>query len=104
MSETEDECKAKQQGQDLGSVTTHQPRQSAPSNSRVCSMLRQTGGSCIQGPVLRTIQRFGKLGRRSGQNAAEANARDSDNGMKNAKYMFISLDEAGSHVKVKHFR
>lgn len=58
----------------------------------------------FQGPVLRTIQRFGKLGRRSGQNAVEANGRNSEHNMKDAKYMFISIDEAGSHVKVKHFR
>lgn len=50
----------------------------------------------VQGPILRTIQRFGKLGRRSGKG--------NENTMKDTKYMFISIDEAGSHVRVKHFR
>ena len=50
----------------------------------------------LQGPILRTIQRFGKLGRRSGKG--------NENTMKDTKYMFISIDEAGSHVRVKHFR
>ena len=56
----------------------------------------------VQGPILRTIQRFGKLGRRSGRNNADGNC--NENAMKDAKYMFVSIDEAGSHVKVKHFR
>jgi len=52
--------------------------------------------SYLQGPILRTIQRFGKLGRRSGKG--------NENTMKDTKYMFISIDEAGSHIRVKHFR
>ena len=54
----------------------------------------------LQGPILRTIQRFGKLGRRSGA----ASESGSEGVMKNAKYMFISIDEAGSHVGMRHFR
>lgn len=56
-----------------------------------------------EGAILRTIQRFGKLGRRSGQNSSDPDGRNG-NAMKDAKYMFISIDEAGSHVRVKHFR
>lgn len=54
--------------------------------------------------MLRTIQRFGKLGKRSGMNSSKGTSKGSANAMKDAKYMFISIDEAGSHVKVKHFR
>jgi hypothetical protein len=55
-----------------------------------------------QGPVLRSIQRFGRLGKRSGNVPPEA--RSSKDKIKEAKYMYLSIDEAGTHVNVRRFR
>lgn len=55
-----------------------------------------------QGPVLRSIQRFGRLGKRSGNVPPEA--RHSKDKIKEAKYMYLSIDEAGTHVNVRRFR
>ena len=58
---------------------------------------------CVrQGPVLRSIQRFGRLGKRSGNVPPEA--RHSKDKIKEAKYMYLSIDEAGTHVNVRRFR
>lgn len=56
----------------------------------------------VQGPVLRSIQRFGRLGKRSGNVPPEA--RNSKDKIKEAKYMYLSIDEAGTHVNVRRFR
>jgi hypothetical protein len=52
--------------------------------------------------VLRSIQRFGRLGKRSGNVPPEA--RHSKDKIKEAKYMYLSIDEAGTHVNVRRFR
>ncbi len=54
---------------------------------------------CI-GPVLRPIQRFGRVGKRSGPEAPKNQAGQ----LKNYKYMYLSLDEAGTHVGGGRFR
>ena len=58
--------------------------------------------ACAQGPVLRSIQRFGRLGKRSGNVPPEA--KHSKDKIKEAKYMYLSIDEAGTHVNVRRFR
>ena len=72
----------------------------------LCSLLPgglSDGSLCwLQGPVLRSIQRFGRLGRRSGQLPEDAqNGKDK---VKEAKYMYLSIDEAGTHVNFRRFR
>ncbi len=52
--------------------------------------------------MLRSIQRYGRLGRRSG-NVPEELLESSDK-IKEAKYMYLSIDEAGTHVGVRRFR
>ena len=56
----------------------------------------------LQGKVLKPLQRMGQLGKRSGNNMPQ----DADimKGMKGPKYMYLSIDEAASHVNVRHFR
>ena len=56
----------------------------------------------MQGPVLRSIQRYGRLGRRSG-NVPEESLESRDK-IKEAKYIYLSIDEAGTHVGVRCFR
>lgn len=50
-----------------------------------------------QGPVMRALQRFGKLGKRN-------KAGDSQSSMKSPSRLYLSLDEACSHVNAKAFR
>eukprot|EP00884_Botryococcus_braunii_P004200 jgi/Botrbrau1/13781/Bobra.0056s0033.1 len=54
-----------------------------------------------EGAVLRPIQRYGKLGRRCGQPSQEELAPDRQ---KDPKYLFLSIDEACTHVKAALFR
>ena len=49
----------------------------------------------MQGPILRPIQRLGKLGKRS--NVPNAEAAD-PNQTKDPKFVYLSIDECGSHV------
>ena len=59
-----------------------------------------------EGPTLRAIQRFGKLGKRSGTTPSPSPRgldRTSSN-MKDSRYMYISLDEAVTHVGCRCFR
>ena len=49
----------------------------------------------LQGPILRPIQRLGKLGKRS--NVPNAEAAD-PNQTKDPKFVYLSIDECGSHV------
>jgi len=64
------------------------------------------------GPVLRAIQRFGRLGKRTGAAAAQSSAAvataaasGTGNGsMKDPRFMYVSFDEAGTHVSAKAFR
>ena len=55
--------------------------------TRTCCMRERR----CEGPVLRAIQRFGKLGRHSTQPAAVG-------GLKQAKNLFVAIDEASNHV------
>lgn len=83
-----------------------------------------------EGPILRAIQRYGRLGRRSGgpetltddeppatksgrqrsktskaAAAASASARkEKDHELKDARFMYLSIDEASTHVGVRYFR
>ena len=52
--------------------------------------------------MLRSIQRYGRLGRRSGNVPEEA--LESRDKIKEAKYIYLSIDEAGTHVGVRCFR
>lgn len=57
------------------------------------------------GPVLRAIQRFGKLGKRSWGGTPTPDVTDRTNhNMKDMRYMYLSFDEAGTHVGCKSFR
>jgi hypothetical protein len=57
------------------------------------------------GPVLRSIQRFGRLGRRSGAPPADGGASPVDRDrVKEARFMYLSIDEAGTHVGARQFR
>lgn len=51
---------------------------------------------------MRSIQRYGRLGRRSGNVPEEA--LESRDKIKEAKYIYLSIDEAGTHVGVRCFR
>ena len=51
--------------------------------------------SAIQGPILRPIQRLGKLGKRS--NVPQTETAD-PNQTKDPKFVYLSIDECGSHV------
>ncbi|KAL0023934.1 hypothetical protein WJX77_001603 [Trebouxia sp. C0004] len=58
-----------------------------------------------QGPVLRTLQRFGALGRRSnGPKGTSAEPETFSKKSKDCRFMYLSLDEAGTHVGAKTFR
>ena len=72
-------------------------------------------GECkrgCEGPVMRAIQRFGKMGKRSGSNcntprspATTGGRLDRTNSnMKDSRYMYLSLDEAVTHVGCRCFR
>ena len=70
---------------------------------RAATLLKGDWGACaVQGPVLRSIQRYGRLGRRSG-NVPEESLESRDK-IKEAKYIYLSIDEAGTHVGVRCFR
>jgi len=57
------------------------------------------------GPVLRPIQRYGKLGKRSWGGSPSPDLTDRTNhNMKDTRYMYLSFDEAGTHVSFKSFR
>ena len=49
----------------------------------------------VQGPILRPIQRLGKLGKRS--NVPQTETAD-PNQTKDPKFVYLSIDECGSHV------
>lgn len=66
---------------------------------RVCVDRSACKKGCI-GPVLRPIQRFGRVGKRSGPEAPKNQAGQ----LKNYKYMYLSMDEAGTHVGGSRFR
>jgi hypothetical protein len=51
-----------------------------------------------QGPLLRPIQRYGKQGKRSGAPLGNPVS------VKDPRYMYLSIDEACTHVRVKVFR
>ena len=63
-----------------------------------------------EGSVLRAIQRFGKLGKRTGSNSStprtphSSGLERSNSSMKDSRYMYLSLDEAVTHVGCKCFR
>jgi hypothetical protein len=72
-------------------------------------------GECkrgCEGPVMRAIQRFGKMGKRSGSNCNTPKSPASTGGrldrtnsnMKDSRYMYLSLDEAVTHVGCRCFR
>lgn len=57
------------------------------------------------GPVLRAIQRFGKLGKRSWAGSPSPDFTDRTNhNMKDTRYLYLSFDEAVTHVGTKFFR
>ncbi len=51
--------------------------------------------NAMQGPILRPIQRLGKLGKRS--NVPQTETAD-PNQTKDPKFVYLSIDECGSHV------
>lgn len=57
------------------------------------------------GHILRSIQRLGRLGKRSwgGDPSLDVTDRTQQN-MKDTRYMYISFDEAGTHVGCRYFR
>jgi len=63
-----------------------------------------------EGSVLRAIQRFGKLGKRTGSNSStprtphSSGLERSNSSMKDSRFMYLSLDEAVTHVGCKCFR
>ncbi len=68
---------------------------------------------CCEGPTLRAIQRLGKLGKRTGSNCSTPQScksgvprtlSRSNSSMKDSRYMYISLDEAVTHVGCCSFR
>lgn len=68
---------------------------------------------CCEGPTLRAIQRFGKLGRRTGSNCntprscpstGPRSLSRSNSSMKDSRYLYLSLDEAVTHVGCRNFR
>lgn len=68
---------------------------------------------CCEGPTLRAIQRLGKLGKRTGSNCSTPQScksvgprtlSRSNSSMKDSRYMYISLDEAVTHVGCRSFR
>ncbi|DBA79883.1 TPA: hypothetical protein ACH3X1_008208 [Trebouxia sp. C0004] len=57
------------------------------------------------GPTLKTLQRFGTFGRRSnGPDPTSLSSGTADRKAKQAKYMYLSIDEAATHVGNKRFR
>ncbi|KAA6421286.1 MAG: hypothetical protein FRX49_08772 [Trebouxia sp. A1-2] len=57
------------------------------------------------GPTLKTLQRFGTFGRRSnGPHPVSLSSDRADRKAKQAKYMYLSIDEAATHVGNKKFR
>ncbi|KAL0054079.1 hypothetical protein WJX82_003411 [Trebouxia sp. C0006] len=57
------------------------------------------------GPTLKTLQRFGTFGRRSnGPHPVSLSSGKADRTAKQAKYMYLSIDEAATHVGNKRFR
>ncbi|KAL0020222.1 hypothetical protein WJX77_004654 [Trebouxia sp. C0004] len=57
------------------------------------------------GPTLKTLQRFGTFGRRSnGPHPVSPSSGKAGRKAKQAKYMYLSIDEAATHVGNKRFR
>ena len=54
-----------------------------------------------QGPILRAIQRFGRVSRRSGKKSGSPVIEDK---AKEARHLYLAIDEAGTHVGAKRFR
>ena len=52
--------------------------------------------------ILRPIQRYGREGRRSGN--GEADTEEGKDQTKDPRFLWLSFDEATSHVNVKYFR
>lgn len=78
-------------------------------NSTSYSWVLVSRGACkrgCEGPTLRAIQRFGKLGKRSGATPSPSPRRldRTSSNMKDSRYMYISLDEAVTHVGCRCFR
>lgn len=57
------------------------------------------------GPILRAIQRFGKLGKRAWSSSPSPEIVDkTTHNMKDQRYLYLSFDEACTHVSCKYFR
>ena len=68
-------------------------------------MGRDSCSKGCKGPLLRAIQRFGKLGKRAWNAPADdAPAGSSPANKKDPRYMYLSFDEAGTHVGARTFR
>lgn len=68
-------------------------------------MSRQACHRGCSGPILRSIQRFGRLGKRSWGEVPSPDVTDRTNhNMKDTRYMYLSFDEAGTHVGCRYFR
>lgn len=81
------------------------PKQSEGKNSEWTLVDRTACQRNCSGPVLRAIQRFGRLGKRSWSGSPSPDTGDKTlHNMKDQRYMYLSFDEAGTHVGWKNFR
>ena len=56
----------------------------------------------MQGPILRSIQRYGRISRRTGKKHSDAEV--PEDRAKDPRYLYLSIDEASTHVGGKRFR
>ena len=56
----------------------------------------------FQGRILEPIKRYGRLGKSSGD--PPAMQKGGSEGVKEVRFMYLAIDEAVTHVGVKHFR
>ena len=60
---------------------------------------------CSQGPILRSIQRYGRISRRTNKKSSpETQAEHPEDRAKDPRHLYLSIDEASTHVGSRRFR
>ena len=58
----------------------------------------------LQGPILRSIQRYGRISRRSNKKAVSSDTQATEDRPKDPSCLYLSIDEATTHVGSRRFR
>lgn len=73
--------------------------------ARLCNGVVMTGMlnlGCMQGAILRSIQRYGRISRRT--NKKQSPEAEVEDRAKDPRFLYLSIDEASTHVGGKRFR